>query len=149
MRPLAVLCLVVLMLAVPISRGTCSQAGPESIGQEIGIITLPGRSVYHDLTVRQQLDALALELGKLPAGYIIKIEGQSVRGRDRTEQVWHALQRSREVYLYLRKRHGLKQDIYLSASMLPAGSSDDRIRMVIYPDHFAVQHVSRAKGSTD
>ncbi|WP_298269349.1 hypothetical protein [Geobacter sp.] len=112
--------------------------------EPIATVVAHGDSFCLDQKMMKSIDLLAPRLRSLAKGSVIRIEGFSRRGEDREAQVRNSFYLAFEAQKYLRERHGVSADIYLSAIPDGQNSTTDFLRIAVFADAFSAIHVSRA-----
>lgn len=149
-RPSLILATALLATAAGTPAGSADTNPYAAMGQHhIGTLSLHRDSFCLDAAIRKKLDSLLPRLKSLEPASIIKIEGISQRGGSREEQVRNSLYLAMEAQKYLKRRHGLKNEMYLAAAPVEEGETTNSIRITVFPDAFSAVHVSSANGSSE
>ncbi|WP_298438858.1 hypothetical protein [Geobacter sp.] len=116
--------------------------------EAIATVMAHGNSFCLDQKMMKSIDLFAPRLKSLAKGGVIRIEGFSRRGKDREAQVRNSFYLALEAQKYLRERHGVSADIYLSAVPDGQDSTTDFLRIAVFADAFSAIHVSRVGGTS-
>lgn len=147
-RPSLILAIALLAAAAGSPAGGADTNQYAAMGQQhIGTLSLHRELFCLDADVRKKLDNLLPQLKSLEPANIIKIQGISQRGGSREEQVRNSLYLAMEAQKYLKRKLGLKNEIYLAAAPVEEGETTNFIRITVFPDAYSAVHVSRPNGT--
>lgn len=115
----------------------------------LGIVHVNPNGRALDAQAKREIDTLIPVLGKHFKDGLIRIEGGYASSR-RTEYVTKSMHIAMKVEKYLRERNAVKSDLFIATmddKLLSDGKSI--VRIVLYPNNFAMEKVDIQRDLTD
>jgi hypothetical protein len=115
----------------------------------LGVVHVSPKGNVLDVQAKREIDALAPTLRKRCKDGLIRIEGGYASPR-RTEYLTKSMHIAMKVEQYLRERNAVKSNLFIAAmddKLLSVGKSI--VRIVLYPNNFALEKVDFRRDLTD
>lgn len=115
----------------------------------LGVVHVSPKGDVLDVQAKRDIDTLVPALRKRCKDRLIRIEGGYASSR-RTEYVTKSMHIAMKVEKYLRERNAVKSDLFIATmddKLLSDGKSI--VRIVLYPNNFAMEKVDIQRDLTD